>query len=196
MINITIVLFAYVLGLIPSAYIFSKLFKHTDITTTGTGNVGTMNTIVNVGVMPGILTFLSDAGKGFLVVFLSLNHTMGDVLPLLALFSLILAHNYNPLLNFKGGKGFGNLAGGLLLLSPLTIPSMIALTTVLLIVFKIPKVTAGFATVLFPFVFYTQTNDLSLFIGSFPLTITIFSKHIDNFRTYFDHNSVEYHRND
>lgn len=191
MINVFLMLFAYGIGLIPSAYIFSKLFKQVDIRDTGTGNVGSMNTIVNVGVLPGLLTLMSDAGKGMLVVALTMTHGTIDSLPILALFFLIFAHNYNPILNFKGGKGFGNLAGGLIMLSPLTIPAMIALTTVLLIVFKVPKVTAGFATLFFPAVFYSQTSDLTLLIGSFPITMAIFSKHIDNFKTYMHPQRIE-----
>lgn len=196
MINLTLILFAYGIGLIPSAYIFSKLFKQVDITATGTGNVGAMNTIVNVGVMPGILTLLSDVGKGMLVVWLASTFTTVDSLPVLALFFLILAHNYNPFLDFKGGKGFGNLAGGLIIFSPLTIPAMIALTTLMLILFKVPKVTAGFATLFFPFVFYSQTSNLTLFIGSFPITVAIFSKHMDNFKTYLENRRIQHHHNE
>ena len=196
MINFVLILIAYGIGLIPSAYILSKLFKQVDITVTGTGNVGTMNTIVNVGVLPGILTLASDVGKGLLVVWLSITLGTVESIPVLALFFLILAHNFNPFLDFKGGKGFGNLAGGLILLSPLTIPAIIALQTVLLILFKIPKVTAGFATLFFPIVFYSQTSNLTLLIGSFPITIAIFSKHMDNFKTYIENWRIVHHHND
>jgi len=86
-----------------------------------------MNTMVNIGVIPGLLTLASDAGKGALVVYLSMRYGSVDSIAILSLFSLILAHNFNPLLNFSGGKGFGNLAGGLIMISPLTIPTMIGL---------------------------------------------------------------------
>ncbi len=196
MINVILLLFAYGIGLIPSAYIYSRVFKHVDITETGTGNVGAMNTIVNVGILPGLFTLLSDVGKGVLVVWLATSFGTVDSIPVLALFFLILAHNFNPFLDFKGGKGFGNLAGGLILFSPTTIPAMIALTTFMLVLFKIPKVTAGFATLLFPVVFYTQTSNLTLFIGSFPITLVIFGKHMDNFKDYFENWRIEHHQNE
>ena len=133
---------------------FSKLFNHVDVRLIGTGNVGTMNTMVNIGVIPGLLTLASDAGKGALVVYLSMRYGSVDSIAILSLFSLILAHNFNPLLNFSGGKGFGNLAGGLIMISPLTIPTMIGFTTLLLILFKVPKVTASIVTVCFPVILY------------------------------------------
>lgn len=184
MIDIGLLVFAYGIGMIPSAYVFSKCFKNVDVRETGTGNVGSMNTIVNIGWLPGVLTLMSDVGKGMLVVHLSMAHGSVEPLAILSLFVLILAHNYNPAIDFKGGKGFGNLAGGLILLSPLTIPMMVGLTTALLIVFKIPRVTAGFATALFPLVLYTQTHDLNLLFGSIPITLIIMSKHMDTFREF------------
>ncbi|MFW5893167.1 MAG: glycerol-3-phosphate acyltransferase [Bacillota bacterium] len=184
MVDVSVLLFAYILGLFPSAYIYSKVLKNVDVRHTGTGNVGTMNTVVNIGVLPGILTLITDAGKGFLVVYLSMRYARVDIIPILALFFLILAHNYNPLLDFRGGKGFGNLAGGLLLLSPITIPTMIAFTIVLLIHFKIPRVTAGVAVLFFPIIVYFQTHDATLLLGIIPITLTIFFKHIHDFKEY------------
>ncbi|MFW5894873.1 MAG: glycerol-3-phosphate acyltransferase [Bacillota bacterium] len=193
MVDIMMLLFAYILGLFPSAYIYSKIFKNVDVRHTGTGNVGTMNTLVNIGVLPGILTLISDFGKGFLIVYLSMRYASVDVVPILALFSMILAHNYNPLLDFQGGKGFGNLGGGLLLLSPITIPTMFAFTTVLLILFKVPKVTAGVAVLFFPIIIYLQTHDVTILLGTIPITLTIFSKHIHNFKDYIaDWHSFEH----
>ncbi len=184
MIDISLLLFAYILGLFPSAYVFSKAFKHVDVRHAGTGNAGAMNTIVNIGILPGVLTLLFDAGKGFLVVYLTMTLSNAESVSVLALFLLILAHNYNPLMGFTGGKGFANLGGGLILLSPLTILAMIGLTTVLLIIFKVPRATAGIALPFFPLVIYLQTHNLTLLLGMVPITIVIFFKHIPTLKEY------------
>ena len=184
MIDIGLLVFAYGIGMIPSAYIYSKFFNNVDVREAGTGNVGAMNTLVNIGWLPGVLTLISDVAKGIIIVHLAMTYGSVETLAILALFILILAHNFNPALDMKGGKGFGNLAGGLILISPLTILGMFALTTVLLIVFKIPRVTAGFATLFFPLVLYSQTHDPSLLIGSVPITLIIVSKHMDTFKAF------------
>jgi len=59
------VIAAYLLGSINFAVIFSKIFIKKDVRELGSGNAGMTNVMRAVGVLPGILTFLFDALKGF-----------------------------------------------------------------------------------------------------------------------------------
>ncbi len=185
MINIGILLLAYIVGLFPSAYLYSRLFKKVDVRTMGTGNMGGMNTLVHIGILPGILTILTDVAKGYFVVHLALQYGTLQSLGLLALFMLILSHNYNPLLNFNGGKGFANLIGGLLLISPIVIPLSIGTTILLLPIIKVPRVTAGAAVLTLPFYLYWQSGQVYQFTVGFAVMALIFSKHIHNFKWYY-----------
>jgi glycerol-3-phosphate acyltransferase PlsY len=69
--NTAIILLAsYLIGAFPSAYIAGKI-KGINISKTGSGNVGGMNTFSSVGKIAGVIVALTDAGKGFLVAYLA-----------------------------------------------------------------------------------------------------------------------------
>jgi RsiW-degrading membrane proteinase PrsW (M82 family) len=61
-----VVLASYLIGAIPVAYIAGRL-KGIDIRTVGSGNIGATN-VFRKNRAVGILTFLLDAGKGYLAV--------------------------------------------------------------------------------------------------------------------------------
>ena len=112
--TIYLAIISYFLGSIPSAYIFGRLFKGIDIRRVGTGNVGTVNTIKQVGVIPGILTGICDAAKGSFAVFIA--RVMSSDFPQAALLALLFAmigHNWSIWLRFQGGGGLATCIGGL-----------------------------------------------------------------------------------
>ena len=64
------ILLGYLLGSVPSAYILLRLVKRIDIRTTGSGNVGALNTYQQLGPIGGIGVLLADVSKGVLAVYL------------------------------------------------------------------------------------------------------------------------------
>lgn len=108
-----ILLASYLVGSFPTAFIMVKLFNKKDVTKEGSGNVGTLNAFtVSKSKLVGLLVLLIDFLKGsipllFLVLFIKLNIT-GIYL---AVIFLILGHNYNVWLKFKGGRGLATGAG-------------------------------------------------------------------------------------
>ena len=67
--KVLIVIFAYLLGSIPSAYICGKAFAGINIMEHGSGNVGTTNTFRVLGWKIGILVFVMIWAKGFLQLY-------------------------------------------------------------------------------------------------------------------------------
>ncbi|MEG1537147.1 MAG: glycerol-3-phosphate acyltransferase, partial [Clostridiales bacterium] len=55
---------AYLMGSIPSAYLLVKLSKGIDIRKVGSGNIGSTNTVRVAGPWAGIAVFLMDSLKG------------------------------------------------------------------------------------------------------------------------------------
>ncbi len=117
--NTTIILLAaYLIGAFPSAYIAGKI-KGINIYKTGTGNVGGMNTISSVGMIPGIIVIITDIGKGSLVAYLADRFSgRHPFVPLWAVVAVVVGHNWMVYIGFKGGKGVAAFLGGLLYLSP------------------------------------------------------------------------------
>jgi len=62
---------AYLLGSIPFGYVLVRLFRHEDIRTTGSGNIGATNVLRSGSKGLGIATLLLDALKGFVAVFIA-----------------------------------------------------------------------------------------------------------------------------
>jgi acyl phosphate:glycerol-3-phosphate acyltransferase len=107
-------------GSIPTAYLLLKKSKGIDITKTGSGNVGAMNSYeVTNSKLVGIIVLIIDALKGFFAVFLSYLFFPEEFsYPAVALIFAVFGHCYSPWLGFKGGRGLATAAGGSLFLFP------------------------------------------------------------------------------
>ena len=108
------------MGSIPTAYLMLKRAKGIDITQTGSGNVGAMNSYEITGSkITGIIVLLIDALKGLLSVYIPLRiFPVNFANPAIGLIFAVISHSFNPWLNFKGGRGLASAAGGTLLIFP------------------------------------------------------------------------------
>ncbi|MCX5700247.1 MAG: glycerol-3-phosphate 1-O-acyltransferase PlsY [Candidatus Omnitrophica bacterium] len=117
------IIISYLFGSIPTAYIFGRIIKGTDIRKFGSGNVGATNALRLLGKGWGITVLILDIFKGFLPVVLFGNILTGriviplDIFCLLVGVSCICGHNWTIFLGFKGGKGVATTLGVLLGLS-------------------------------------------------------------------------------
>jgi acyl phosphate:glycerol-3-phosphate acyltransferase len=127
--GILLVIFAYLLGSIPTGYLLGY-FSGVDVRKAGSGNVGATNVARVAGKKLGLLTLLGDMAKGIIAVYAA--RALGvdiDVVALAAL-AAFLGHLYPVFLRFQGGKGVATALGALLALAP-------AATGALLLVFLI-----------------------------------------------------------
>ena len=112
---------SYLIGSIPTAYIFGRLIKGIDIRKFGSGNVGATNALRVLGRGPGILVLILDILKGILpTVFLAdflipkVSSISPELLRIIFGFCCICGHNWTIFLGFKGGKGVATSLGVLL----------------------------------------------------------------------------------
>ncbi len=115
---------AYLIGSINFAVIFSNIFTGKDVRKSGSGNAGTTNVMRTAGVLPGILTFVFDAAKGFVGAFVGklaftylLEETGSAVFtPIYGAYIcyifVMIGHIYPIFFGFKGGKGIATSVGG------------------------------------------------------------------------------------
>jgi len=108
---------AYLLGSIPTGYLFVKLKSGKDIRQMGSGNVGSTNTVRVAGKKIGLLVFVIDVGKSFVATWLA-HKIGGDWMAVCAGLIAILGHMFPLWLNFRGGKGVACSLGISLALTP------------------------------------------------------------------------------
>ncbi len=135
----------YLLGGLPSAALLARL-NGRSIFTIGSGNMGAMNTIRNIGVVKGIVVLLADIGKGSLATFLGMKLAVltGAIdssilaIPLVAGVMAVVGHGWSPYIGFKGGKGLSTTLGVGLPLYPIpALFGLIALVAIILILRRV-----------------------------------------------------------
>ena len=187
------IIISYLVGSIPTAYIFGRLLKGIDIRKFGSGNVGATNALRVLGRGPGISVLALDILKGFIVVtlladILSSAVTGASVETLRIIFGLscICGHNWTVFLRFKGGKGiattFGVLLGLAIKIGGLKVILALSVITWLIIFFmsrivSLSSVITGIALFVYMFAF-KQSNTLKFL--SIILAIFIIIRHKSN----------------
>jgi acyl phosphate:glycerol-3-phosphate acyltransferase len=121
LLTIAALLISYLLGSIPTAYLFGKALKGIDIRQVGSGNVGATNALRVLGKGAGITVLLLDILKGLIVVSLLANFFVHKSvlfpeqnLRIFMGLCCICGHNWTIFLQFKGGKGIATSFGVLL----------------------------------------------------------------------------------
>ncbi len=125
MLIIISLIICYMIGSIPTSYIFGNVLRGIDIRQFGSGNVGATNVYRVVGKLPGALVLIIDITKGLICVTLIANlflHFGGSMNPenfrMTLGFAAIVGHNWTVFLKFKGGKGVATSAGVLIGIAP------------------------------------------------------------------------------
>lgn len=156
---------AYLIGSIPTAYIFAKIFKGIDIRSAGSGNVGATNAFRVLGKLPGILVLIIDIAKGVISTALLADFTtFPDMLVWRVVLGLIvvIGHNWTIFLRFKGGKGMATSLGVLIGLALKTegliliLGLLILIWLVLFLLFgfvSLASITAGICLPIFMLIF-------------------------------------------
>ncbi|MGB9852297.1 MAG: glycerol-3-phosphate acyltransferase [Candidatus Kapaibacteriota bacterium] len=198
---ITLGIFSYLLGSIPFAYIFVKIFAKRNVLKEGSGNVGAYNAFDITKSLPiAILVFLFDFLKGFVPILVANKFLpQNDFASLLAACSTVVGHNYSIFLLFKGGKGLATSFGVLFLVQPIITFIWFILW---LVAYNFIKKDMDFAnliaTILTPFAsfllpenfsqesaFYPFKSKIVLFITVGIIALIIISKYIHIFKTKF-----------
>jgi glycerol-3-phosphate acyltransferase PlsY len=111
-----VVLFGYLLGSIPTAYVAGRMRGAGDIRRLGDGNVGARNAYHQLGPKTGIIIFFIDTGKGALPVLLAQAVGAPQVTFLVTGAATVVGHNWPVFLGFRGGRGESTTIGVLLTL--------------------------------------------------------------------------------
>jgi len=110
------IIVSYLIGSIPTAYIFGRLYKNIDIREHGSGNVGATNVFRVLGKGSGFAVLMLDILKGILAVTVAADIVgLADIFGrIIMALSVVVGHNWTVFLKFKGGKGVATSLGVLL----------------------------------------------------------------------------------
>jgi len=143
-----IILLAYFLGSIPTAYIAGRTLKGVDIRQIGDVNMGAANAYRQFGPRVGIAVGVADAAKGALAVLIALVADAPQAVVLLAGAAAVFGHNWPLFLGFRGGRGESATIG--VLLAVLTIPMLIVAAPAILAHFIFRDTTKAAAFIFVP----------------------------------------------
>ncbi|MFQ5860153.1 MAG: glycerol-3-phosphate acyltransferase [Dehalococcoidia bacterium] len=117
-----LLLYAYLIGSVPTAYIIGRLVKGIDIRQVGSGTVGGSNVWFHVGklwVVPlGLFEIFVKGASPVWIGHYALGYELPSV-PLVAAGLLsVVGHNWSLFLRFAGGRGIAPMVGVLFALAP------------------------------------------------------------------------------
>lgn len=195
---VAVVIFAYLVGSINFAVIFSKAFLKKDVRNIGSGNAGTTNVMRSAGFLPGALTFLCDALKGFVATFagkmvfdyVAANTSETWALPVYGAYlcglACMLGHIFPIFFQFKGGKGVATSVGIFAVCSPIAIIlglSVFAIVTILSKYVSLASIIATVVVITCSLIFRTADAPLlPQLILSVTMGIIVILKHKDNIK--------------
>ena len=142
------IIFGYLIGSIPTAYIVGHIAIGDDIRTMGDENMGAANAYSELGAWTGISVGIVDAGKGALAVFIAQASNQPLAVVLITGTVAIIGHNWPVFLGFRGGRGESAAIGVLSMLIPQ--PMLIMATPTILVLLITRNVIIASAVLFVP----------------------------------------------
>ena len=113
-----LILGAYLLGSVPTAYLAAKWSRGIDIRRFSDGNVGVSNLLRLTSKRIGIPVIIFDMGKGMVMVWVAHMLGLGIVQEVTVGLAAIIGHNWPVFLRFNGGRGMLTTLGVVFILVP------------------------------------------------------------------------------
>jgi glycerol-3-phosphate acyltransferase PlsY len=175
-----LLIFAYLLGSIPTGVILARAFSNVDPRTQGSKNIGATNIYRTAGKKLGVITLLGDILKGLIPVVIARGALESHFWVGAVALAAFLGHLYPIFLKFKGGKGIATGLGAFLALAPLS--AILSLLVFLAAVYKWRYISLGSltATAAFP-IFLALLNPHPIYIPfAVIIGVLIFYRHREN----------------
>ena len=182
MMNFAIILISYLLGSIPTGFLFGKLLKNIDLRLIGSGSTGATNVLRNVGKWPALFVFIIDVGKGLIAVKIAQYYTNQNSIEVLAGISAIAGHIWPIWLKGMGGKAVATGLGMFLALSWKVGLASLGIFLLVLAKSKFVSLSSISAAIVLPiFMFFNLSNILHpFFLISLVVSFLVIWKHRTN----------------
>ena len=182
--SLSLIILFYVIGSLPFALFFTKLFGLGDIRKVGSGNVGATNVLRTGNKFVAFIVLCFDIFKGFLP-FLILQMYFQDISLLnkiLLCHFAILGHIYPVWLKFKGGKGVATYIGFLFGFNPYIAILFLLVWLVTVFVSKYSSLGSLIGILVAPSYYIFINFNFYILIFFIYLTLIIYLKHTENIK--------------
>jgi len=166
-----LLVFAYLIGSVPTAVWVSKWVYGIDIREHGSGNAGATNAFRILGTKAGSGVMIGDMLKGFLAVKLSMlsSYTIASEpfvnLQIFLGLAAVVGHIFPIWADFRGGKGIATLFGMILSIQPIVAISLVVVFMLMLFLTRYVSLSSITASIAFPllilFIFNAHAQELS-----------------------------------
>jgi acyl phosphate:glycerol-3-phosphate acyltransferase len=185
--EILLVVFAYLIGSVPTAVWVSKYFFGIDIRDYGSGNAGATNTFRVLGSRWGTFVMVVDILKGSLAssLYLLLPQYLGNENEFIRTnfqiglgLTAVLGHIFPIWAGFKGGKGVATLFGMVLAIQPLVAVSCVGVFLLVLYLTRyvsLSSILAGIALPVFIILIFREQESLYRIFGIAVALLIIFT---------------------
>jgi glycerol-3-phosphate acyltransferase PlsY len=182
-IELLLVLFAYLLGSLPTALVVVRLFTGDDIRRKGSGNVGATNALRAAGWKAGVVVTVIDVAKGAVPVWLMMLYNPESIWIAAAMLAAVLGHCYPVWLKFRGGKGVATGFGAFLVVAPLSALAALALWFIVLVIWRWVSLASMVASASFPMILkMIDKPDLVTLVAVSAAAVLIILRHGSNIR--------------
>lgn len=155
MLNIAVIILAYLIGSLSSAIIVCKLWRLPDPRKQGSKNPGATNVLRIGGKVPAAITMLGDGLKGFLPTLIISQLDFPAWVVGSVMLAAMLGHIWPIFFGFKGGKGVATAMGSYLGLSWILGTILITIWATVILLTRLSSLGALVATFLTPFIAWT-----------------------------------------
>ncbi|MBY0479508.1 MAG: glycerol-3-phosphate 1-O-acyltransferase PlsY [Chitinophagaceae bacterium] len=189
-----LILSAYLIGSIPTAYWIGKLFFGIDIREHGSKNMGASNSFRVLGAVWGIVVLMIDLAKGIgavqLAQFIQPTAWLGNELSFWQLLLGLIAvtgHVFPVFAGFRGGKGVATLFGVVIAIQPWTALISVAAFLVVVILTKYISLGSVIAVLVFMGCVLFALKETNIYMRTFSIiaAVLVVFMHRSNFKRLF-----------
>ncbi len=116
---VSLILLGYLIGSIPTAVWYARVFHKIDIREHGSKNAGATNSLRVLGKKAGITVLIIDILKGLLVIGIAKMFGINADNQFIVGFAAVIGHLLPIFAGFRGGKGIATSFGIIIALNPL-----------------------------------------------------------------------------
>lgn len=182
MVNILLVIFAYLLGSIPTGLVLSKTLTGIDPRQGGSRNIGATNVMRTAGRALGTITLIGDIIKGLIPVAIALWLVKEQAWVAGVGMAVFLGHCFPIYIGFKGGKGVATALGIYLPLVPIAVVLDICVFVSAVVLGRMVSVGSLVAAVVMPLLIWLLGYPLPYLILSICVGAIICLRHKENIK--------------